>query len=244
MAILFFLVAVLYSSVGHAGASGYLMVMALCDMESAQMRPTALVLNLFVASLTVYRFHKAGHMHPKACIPLLAGSIPLAFLGGATPLSAAVYKALVGVCLAAASARLLFTQPADQENGVPPLPGVMTGAVIGLLAGLTGTGGGIFLTPCLIFAGWQGARNAAGTSALFILVNSVSGLAAMPSSLAALPSGMPMYVVAAIAGGLIGSWLGSRRLEIPRLRQVLALVLAVAAAHIFHAAWLTHLKGG
>ena len=231
-ALLFFAVAALYSSVGHAGASGYLMVMALATWPVAQMRPTALVLNIFVATLTVVRFHRAGYVRWKACVPLVLGSVPVAYLATLQPIPDRAYKLLLALCLMVSAGRLLMKQPEQEEKGIPPLGGFLVGAGIGLLAGLTGTGGGVFLTPLLILACWQGPRAAAGTSAFFIWMNSWAGIIAKPSALADLPPGMPIYVTAGVIGGLLGSWLGSQRLQASRLKQLLAVVLLSVAVKL------------
>ncbi len=235
LAALFFAAALLYSSVGHAGASAYLAAMALVGVAASTMRPTALVLNLFVASIVVVRFARAGHLPWRSLVPLAAGSIPMAFIGGSIDLPDGVYRPLVAVVLLAGAGRLATaTAGADDatHRGVPLLPGIAAGAGIGLLAGLTGTGGGIFLTPLLVLAAWTGTRDAAGLSGAFILVNSVAGLAGLITAGVSLPSALPLWVVAVVAGGLIGSWIGAARFSILNLRRALALVLVLAAAKL------------
>ena len=180
LALLFFVAAVLYGMVGHAGASAYLAIMALVGVSPEVMRPTALVLNILVASIVTLRFARAGYVRPISALPFLIGSIPAAFIGGAILLPPELYRPLVGAVLIVAAFRFGVTAASPGEEfppRAPILPAVISGAVIGLLAGLTGTGGGIFLTPLLLVAGWAGTRFAAGTSAIFILANSVSGLA-------------------------------------------------------------------
>jgi uncharacterized membrane protein YfcA len=235
LAALFFGAALLYSSVGHAGASAYLAAMALVGTVPATMRPTALVLNLFVASIVVVRFARVGHLPWRSLVPLAAGSIPMAFIGGSIDLPGEVYRPLVAIVLVAGAIRLATAAaPTDDEErpGVPILPGVAAGAVIGLLAGLTGTGGGIFLTPLLVLAAWTGTRNAAGTSGAFILVNSLAGLAGLVTGGVALPPAIPLWVASVVAGGLIGSWLGASRFSILNLRRALAFVLLLAAGKL------------
>lgn len=231
LALLFFMAAVLYGMVGHAGASAYLAIMALAGVSAEVMRPTALVLNILVASIVTVRFARAGFVRPMAALPFLVGSIPAAFIGGAILLPPELYRPLVGAVLIVAAFRFGVTA-ASPVDDVPPrapvLLAVISGAVIGLLAGLTGTGGGIFLTPLLLAAGWAGTRFAAGTSALFILANSVSGLAGNYSSVGNIPEAIPIWLAAVSAGGFIGSELGSRRLPTPWLRRGLALVLLIA----------------
>jgi uncharacterized membrane protein YfcA len=232
LALLFFAAALLYSSVGHAGASAYLAAMALVGVAPETMRPTALVLNLFVATIVIVRFARAGHLPWRNLVPLAVGSIPTAFLGGSIDLPGDIYRPLVALVLVAGALRLATATAItnDEERpGVPIIPGVLAGATIGLLAGLTGTGGGIFLTPLLVLAAWTGTRDAAGLSGAFILVNSISGLAGLLIGGVSLPSAMPLWIASVAAGGLIGSWIGSARFSILNLRRALALVLVLAA---------------
>lgn len=231
LALLFFVAAVLYGMVGHAGASAYLAIMALVGVSPEVMRPTALVLNILVASIVTLRFTRAGYVRPISALPFLIGSIPAAFIGGAILLPPELYRPLVGAVLIVAAFRFGVTAASPGEEFPPRAPvllAVVSGAVIGLLAGLTGTGGGIFLTPLLLAAGWAGTRFAAGTSAIFILANSVSGLAGNYSSVGNIPDAIPIWLAAVAAGGFIGSELGSRRLPAPWLRRGLALVLLIA----------------
>ena len=231
LAALFLIAAVLYGMVGHAGASAYLAIMALVGVAPGVMRPTALVLNILVASIVSLRFGRAGFVRPMAALPFLAGSIPAAFVGGAITLPGEVYRPLVGAVLIFAAFRFGITAASAGEE-FPPRPpvvlAVVSGAVIGVLAGLTGTGGGIFLTPLMLAAGWAGTRFAAGTSAIFILANSISGLAGNIASVGNVPDSIPIWLAAVAVGGVIGSELGSRRLPAPWLRRGLALVLLVA----------------
>jgi len=232
---LFFAAALLYSSVGHAGASAYLAAMALVGVSASTMRPTALVLNLFVATIVIVQFARAGHLPWRSLVPLAAGSIPMAFIGGSISLPGEIYRPLVAVVLLAGAWRLATATSAvdDEERpGVPVLPGVLVGAAIGLLAGLTGTGGGIFLTPLLVLAAWTGTRDAAGLSGAFILVNSIAGLAGLVTGGVSVPPAIPLWVAAVVAGGLIGSRLGAARFSILNLRRALAFVLVLAAAKL------------
>lgn len=236
LALLFLAAALLYASVGHAGASAYLAAMSLVGVTQAVMRPTALVLNLFVATIVIVRFHRAGALPWRQLLPLAAGSVPAAFVGGSIDLPGELYRPLVAAVLLAGAWRLWTARisEADEANrpGIPWLPGVLTGAGIGLLAGLSGTGGGIFLTPLLVLAGWTRTREAAGLSGAFILVNSVSGIAGLLTAGFTLPAALPLWVAAVVAGGLAGSWLGASRFSILELRRVLALVLVIAAAKL------------
>jgi uncharacterized protein len=235
LAVLFFVAATLYASVGHAGASAYLAAMALVGVSPAVMRPTALVLNLFVASIVVIRFARAGHVPWRSLLPLVAGSIPAAFVGGSIELPGEVYRPLVAIVLLAGAWRLATARPDEagaDARGVPVLAGIAAGAGIGLLAGLTGTGGGIFLTPLLVLAAWTGTRDAAGLSGAFILANSIAGLGGLAGGGLPLPAELPLWVASVAAGGLAGSWIGAHRLSILNLRRALAFVLVLAAAKL------------
>jgi hypothetical protein len=231
LAVLILAAATLYSSVGHAGASGYLAAMALLSVEPAVMKPSALCLNILVASIATYRFARAGSFSWQLFWPFAVASVPAAYAGGVITLPGEYYRPLVGAVLFFAAIRLLFSKPPAMQAPVRPprrAIGILVGAGIGLLAGLTGTGGGIFLSPLLMFMGWAEARQAAGVSAAFILVNSVAGLTGLLSTWVPLPPAIPLWAAAAITGGLIGSHYGSRRLQNVALRRLLALVLVVA----------------
>lgn len=236
LCLLIFAAALLYSSVGHAGASGYLAAMALCGVAPAVMKPSALVLNVLVATIATVQFYRAGRFSFSLFWPFALASVPLAFVGGALTLPGTYYKPAVGLVLLFAAYRLLrVPQEVDEKPETKPLPlpsALVSGAGIGLLSGLTGTGGGIFLSPLLLFMGWAETRESAGVSAAFILVNSIAGLAGLMTGLAVLPQAVPLWAVAAVAGGLIGSGLGSRYLKSHVLRRLLAGVLVVAGAKL------------
>jgi uncharacterized membrane protein YfcA len=234
LALLFFGAAVLYATVGHAGASAYLAIMALAGMEPTVMRPTALAMNVAVASVVTIQFARAGLVDVRAVLPFVATSIPLAVVGGSIQLPDELYRAAVGAVLLVAAARFLF-RPGDTPEtptGAPLVAALALGAGIGLLAGLTGTGGGIFLTPVLILAGWSGTRHAAGTSALFILATSLAGLFAVVRAGSEPAEALPLWLVAVVSGGLIGSALGASRLPVPTLRRALGAVLVVAGMKV------------
>jgi hypothetical protein len=205
--------------------------MALLGVSQGVMRPTALVLNLFVASIVVVRFHAAGALPWRHLLPLALGSVPAAFVGGSIDLPGELYRPLVALALLAGAWRLATAARQDEvaSPGVPWLPGLGAGAGIGLLAGLTGTGGGIFLTPLLVLAGWTRTREAAGLSGAFILLNSVAGLGGLINAGISFPASLPLWVAAVVAGGLAGSWAGATRFSVLQLRRVLAVVLVVAA---------------
>jgi len=232
LVLLIFLVAVLYSSVGHAGASGYLAAMALIGVAPAVMKPTALTLNILVASIATFKFYRAGHFSFRLLWPFALTSIPFAFLGGYLTLPGHWYKTLVGLVLLAAAYKLFRTASRVSHQIENPQVSLwvalLFGAVIGLLAGLTGTGGGIFLSPLLLMMNWAGTKQTSATSAAFILVNSMAGLLGNLSSIGSLPSSIFALTPAAIVGGFIGAELGSKRIAGPNIRRLLALVLIVA----------------
>jgi len=226
--------AVLYSSVGHGGASAYLAVMSLVGLAPGVMRPVALVLNLVVAAIAAFRFARAGHFRQRLFWPFAAASIPFAFLGGSITLPDVVYRRVLGLVLLFAAYRLWRVFRGGEEKlHTPPLAAALFwGAAIGMLSGLTGVGGGIFLSPLLLLAHWAEPKPTAAVSAAFIWVNSFAGLLGKPASLAALPAGIALWAAAAAAGGIVGAGLGSRRLPSLVLRRLLALVLVVAGGKL------------
>jgi len=234
LTVLIFLAAVLYSSVGHAGASGYLAAMALMGLAPETMRPTALALNILVATIATFRYARAGHFEWRTFYPFVLTSAPLAFLGGSLQLPSPVYRAAVGIILLIAALELVRSarREHDSNRHAPIVPALFVGAVIGLLSGLTGTGGGIFLSPVLLFAGWAGTRPTLGISAAFILCNSVAGLAGATFSWAELPDSLPIWLVAAAIGGLLGTQLGGRVLPVYAVRYALAAVLVIAGGKL------------
>lgn len=259
LSLLILLAAALYSSVGHGGASGYLAAMALFGLAPAVMRPTALCLNLLVSSLGAFRFWRAGHFRWRTFWPFAITSIPAAYVGGAITLPTTLYRQLVGLALLFAAVRLFLrarkttgANDATADDGAggraakaaggdapardaPLLPAMLLGVVIGLLSGLTGVGGGIFLSPLLILAGWAGARRTAAVSAAFIFVNSAAGLLGNPASVRSVSSALPYFAAAALAGGLAGTEFGSRRLTPLWVRRLLAAVLVVAGLKLIFA---------
>lgn len=228
-----FAVAILYSSVGHGGASGYLGVMALFAVSPDVTRPTALVLNLFVASIAFAQFYRAGNFDWKIFLPFAAASVPFAFIGGMIHLPTTVYKIILGVTLLLAAARLAINLKSEREIIAPKIwICLIIGACLGLVSGLVGVGGGIFLTPILLLMNWAETKKAAGISALFILVNSVSGLLGNRAQVLQLPSSVLIWIIAAIIGGIIGAGLGSYRFNSLTLRRVLAVGLLFAGVKL------------
>ncbi len=229
-----FLVALLYSSVGHGGASGYLAVMALFSVSSTVTRPTALVLNVFVASIAFVQFYRAKSFDWRIFLPFAAASVPLAYLGGRVQLAEPVYKIILGACLILAAVRLSIQLRSEAEPKRPPIVVcLLIGAILGFISGLVGVGGGIFLTPVLLLMNWSDTKTAAGVSALFIVVNSLSALTAVSRDLSQLSSVVYVWIIAAIVGGIIGSTLGSRRFDSLTMRRVLAIVLVFAGIKLF-----------
>lgn len=227
-----FLIALLYSSVGHAGASGYIAVMSLLALAPAEIKATALVLNVLVASIASWQFFRAGHFSWSLFWPFALLAVPCAALGGYLSLPSQLLKWLLSLVLFYSALSLLFSaQSAQAKSSSPPSRGIamFTGMGIGFFAGLTGTGGGIFLTPLLLLMKWATAKSAAAVSALFILFNSVAGLGGLWWSGKTLPSSILPLLCAAAIGGVIGSYWGSRRFAATTIKLLLALVLLIAA---------------
>ena len=222
-----------YASVGHGGASAYIAAMALAGIAPQEMRPTALALNLVVSAVASWKFWRAGHFRWRLFWPFATVSVPLAFVGGAIVLPGQAYKVLVGAVLLYAAWQLWASGRAGAEMRQlrePPIAWAMAiGAALGLLAGLTGVGGGIFLSPLLLMLGWAGTKQTSAVAAPFILVNSAAGLAAaFLAKTAVLPAYVWVLAPAVLVGGWLGAEYGSRRFTNPLVRRVLAAVLALA----------------
>jgi uncharacterized protein len=223
--------AVLYTSVGHAGASVYIAILTLFGLSSPVIKPTALVLNICIASFTSWRFVKKGFFDLKVLMPIAIGAIPFAFLGGYINAPSHVYKAIVGVILII-SAISLLTKTSERVDTNVHQPkfflAMASGALIGFLAGLTGTGGGIFLSPLILFLGWSTTRKTSGIAAVFILLNSLFGLAGNYASVQNLPPQLSLFVVATMIGAVIGTTLGIKFYSANAIKKALALVLLIA----------------
>lgn len=234
--VLIAVVALLYGSVGHAGASGYIALLALCGIAPAILKPTALSLNLVVATVATIAFARAGWFRWRLFLPFAIASVPCAFAGGMVKVPVSAYKLALALALGYAAWRLwLATRPGHaQETVHPPRWPVALGmgALIGLTSGVIGVGGGIFLSPVLMLTGWAGPRTTAATSAAFILVNSAAGLAGHGLVAGSLPPEASLWAGCALAGGLAGAWLGAVRLPPLLLRRVLAVVVLLAAAKL------------
>lgn len=233
LAVLILIAALLYSSVGHAGASGYLAAMALVGVSPAVMKPAALTLNILVAIIATAKYYRVGAFSWHLFWPLALASVPFAYLGGTLTLPGHIYKPLVGVVLMYAAWRS-FRTAHHASHIVHARPHVMflllAGAALGFLSGLTGVGGGIFLSPLLLFFRWAQIKVISGIAAAFILVNSIAGLLGTITTAPTLPSALPYWAVAAVVGGYIGAEYGSKRLGNSTIQKLLAVVLAIAGA--------------
>jgi uncharacterized membrane protein YfcA len=228
--ILLCLVAFLYSSVGHGGASGYLAVMAIMGVAPAMMKSSALVMNLAVSLFSFIGFYRAGHFRFKLFLPFALASIPMAFLGGTMTLSDSIYKKILAVCILFSIVRLIYKFDTNENNRpIPIWAGVLSGGLIGLLSGMIGIGGGIILSPLMLLMRWSNLKETAAVSALFIFVNSLSGLyGQLQKGGISLPENMQWAVLATIIGGLAGSYFGSQKFQIPTLKKLLAVGLVIA----------------
>lgn len=229
--IILFIVAFLYASVGHGGASGYLALMALYGVAPQEMKPTALFLNLFVSLTAFIQYYRGNHFKKEIFIPIALASIPFAFLGGMLSIDDHLYKKILGILLMLPIVRFFFFKNVEDDRLVPPVKwiSILLGAIIGLLSGMIGIGGGIILSPILILLLWTNQKQTAAISAAFIFVNSLAGLGGMLTQGITLTSNMILYIVVAFSGGLLGAYLGSKKFNQDVLKYVLATVLLVAA---------------
>ncbi len=241
VAVLILVIALLYSTVGHAGASGYLAAMAPLGMAPVVMKPTALTLNIIVAVIGTIRFYRAGFFSWRTFWPFAVASIPASFIGGTLTLPISIYKSTVGVVLVYSAVRLFFSAAtADQRKTtlVPIWLALIIGAAMGLLSGLTGVGGGIFLSPVLLLMHWAGTKETSGVSVAFILVNSIAGLAGHVSAIQFIPPSIVYWAPAALIGGWLGTELGTRVLPVSNIRRWLSVVLALAGIKLMGEATL------
>ena len=229
-----FVIATLYSITGHAGASGYIAVMALLGMAPQEIKPLALTLNVVVSLVATFQFYRAGHFDQKLFLPFVLGSMPLALLGGYVQLPMQWFKWLTGLALIVAALRVAVNRPRASSQPAFMLA-ICLGAAIGLISGLIGVGGGIFLTPLLLLAGWASAKQAAAVSAPFILLNSLAALAGLNAYATLwLPDNILYLVLAVLAGGLLGSYLGSRTFQQQTITRVLSAVLLIAGVKLLY----------
>ncbi|CAN5349280.1 sulfite exporter TauE/SafE family protein [soil metagenome] len=231
---IFLLVAVLYASVGQAGATGYLAAMGLFHLAPATMKTTALSLNLLVAAIGTYQFARSGLLSWRTFYPFGVLGIPFSLIGGAVQIPAHAYYPVVGTVLLISAAQMFRAAiRKDSDGDLPPvhppfLPALLSGAVIGFVSGTTGTGGGVFLAPVILFMNWVSIRRAAAVTAAYNLLNSAAALIGAYSIVGALPHALPLWLVAVGIGGAIGSFIGSRYLPESALRYILAAILLVS----------------
>ncbi|MBU6157844.1 MAG: sulfite exporter TauE/SafE family protein [Bacteroidetes bacterium] len=232
--ILLFLVAAVYSSVGHGGASGYLAIMAIYNFTPDFIRPTALLLNLFVSMVAFVQFYRKGFFNLKIFLPLALTSIPFAFIGGMIPIETGLYKILLGIFLLIAAIRLAFFSDliTDSVKKFHLPTALLIGGIIGFISGILGIGGGVILSPVILLLSWANQKQAAAISALFIFVNSLSGLAAQLSVGNIWQSSMFWSVGVAFSGGLIGSYYGAHVFAPKTVKLVLAVVLVMASVKL------------
>ena len=232
-----FLGAILYTSVGHAGASAYIAIMTLFDVPPLVIKPTALTLNIFVSSYTSFRYMRSNFFNKSLFKYLVIGSIPAAFIGGHINLPSQIYKPIIGILLLISGVRFLVQalQVDRAQRSINSGLAVLIGACVGLLSGITGTGGGIFLSPMIIWLGWVSVKQASGTVAGFIFVNSVAGLLGNMQSAQSLPAELPLFVVSVLLGAFIGTRFGISRFSSTGIKRALGLVLLIAGAKFIFA---------
>ena len=225
------LVAFFYSSVGHGGASGYLALMTLLGFAPTEMRASALILNTLVAGIAFFNYYGTGIFSIRKLYPFIIGSVPAAFLGSLVNIEVGLYKILLGIILLFGIFRMLLTLKTNEYNirSVSFITALAIGAGIGFFSGAIGIGGGIILSPILILMRWATIKETACMSAAFIVVNSLAGLTGLTISGFRLSQELILYVVVAVAGGLAGSWIGSRHLPVATLKYFLAGVLLFAS---------------
>lgn len=234
MAILL-IVAFLYASVGHGGASGYLALMALFSFPVFVLKPTALLLNIFVSGISFWFFKKNNHFNWTLFFPFAITSIPMAFAGGYISIDATLYKQVLGVFLAIAILRMIgiFGKEKVKIRKANMLGSLIIGSAIGLFSGMIGIGGGIILSPIIILLGWGNMKQAAGVSALFIFVNSISGISGFLIHGGQIPREAWSFIPIAVLGGSLGALYGSKKFKNNTLKYMLAGVLIIATVKLF-----------
>ena len=228
------IISFLYASVGHGGASGYLALMALFSFAPEVMKPTALLLNLFVAGIAFYYYYKEGYFNLKLFSTFAIASIPLAFIGGMIEVDASLYKKILGVLLIFAILKMLnvFGKESTEIKNVKIWQGLLVGGAIGFFSGLIGIGGGIILSPVILLLHWGKMKEAAAVSALFIWVNSAAAIIGQVSTGVVISSQSFVLVAIAIVGGFLGGYFGSKKINNKNLRYILAFVLIIASAKL------------
>lgn len=235
--VILFIVAFMYSSVGHGGASGYLAHMALFGVSTVFMKASALSLNLFVSAISFLAYQRAGFFKVKILLPLILGSIPMAFLGARTNIDASLYKTILAVFLLFAVARMVYQPQAKDKTFIPVnfIISVIIGALLGFFSGMIGIGGGIILSPVLLLLGWTNVKETAAISAIFIFLNSAAGIIGLYTTGINISPNIIYWIIIAILGGLLGAWLGSKKLSHIKLNYLLAFVLLLASFKLFFA---------
>jgi hypothetical protein len=230
-----FIIAFLYSSVGHGGASGYLALMALFGIAPEFMKSTSLTLNVFVAAIAFLTYTKAGFFRFRLIFPFLITSIPMAFIGALVKINPNVYEIILGIFLLFAVVRMLFIPGAVSEHSANPpvFIALFIGALLGFFSGMIGIGGGIILSPILILFHWATVKESAAASALFIFLNSLSGLFALVNVGLNIEPRLILWIAAGILGGVAGSYSGSFRLKSEKLKYVLSAILLIASIKLF-----------
>ena len=234
--ILLLIVAFLYASVGHGGASGYLGMMVLLGISPALMKPSALLLNMIVSAIATIQFYKAGYFRKNIFIPFVILSVPFAFIGSRVVLPDHVYKIILGICLLISVIRILmmnYFQTISNKRSLPLVPALIIGAGIGIVSGMIGIGGGILLSPILLIFKWADIRESAAVAAPFIFINSLSGMTGLWSAGISFTHDIVWWVVAASIGGLLGSYSGSKKFNTVVLKYVLSVVMIIAATKLF-----------
>ena len=227
-----FLGAILYTSVGHAGASVYIAVMTFFDLPPQVIKPTALTLNIAVSSLTSWRYIRKGFFKKRLFVFLTIGAVPAAYVGGHINLPSHIYKPIIGVLLLFSGVNFIVQAQRVERNprNIVPVFAVFLGAAIGMLSGITGTGGGIFLSPIIIWLGWSTTKQTSGTVSAFIFLNSIAGLLGNFRSTSSLPPTLPVFLSAVILGALVGTRIGTTRFSHVGIKRALGCVLLVAGA--------------
>jgi uncharacterized protein len=237
------IVATLYSAVGQAGGTGYVALMGLAGFAPAVIKPTALALNVLVSVIGCIRFYRLGLLTWRTAYPFAVLGLPFSLLGGALHLPPSAYQPVVGALLLVAGVQMarsaLATKPLDRvAPDTPPfVPSLLVGGVLGLMSGVTGVGGGIFLAPLVLSLGWATTRQTAAISVVFNLMNSAAALAGTWATLPLLPARLPVWLICVGFGGLLGSWLGALHLNPRTLRLLLAFLLLAAAARMIAASF-------
>ncbi len=220
-----------YSSVGHGGASGYIAILTLVGIQGFLIKPSALILNLIVSSISFFQFYRAGHFKWYLFWPFAITSIPMAYVGSIIKVDPHLFQKFLGFALFFPILKLIgiFNNKNEVSNNVNLIGALLIGGILGFLSGMLGIGGGIFLTPIIILLGWANMKTAAAVSALFIFVNSLSGLFGLISKGLVIENNVYLWIAAAVCGGGVGAYFGSTKFNSKTLQYILALILLVAA---------------